>query len=136
MIVVADASAVGSFLLEDEAGPFADFARSACIDNDVSVPSIWPTELASLISTAYRRGRIDEAQRDSAARQAEALLKGVTIVPDSDILTLVQRARATNLSTYDTSYLLLAERVGGMLLTSDGPLRRAALECGTSILIP
>ena len=51
-------------------------------------------------------------------------------------MSIVRRARATNLSAYDTSYLLLAERLGGVLLTSDGPLRRAALSLGTKVLLP
>lgn len=136
MILVADASAVGSFLLWDEAGSDADFAWQACCAHDVHVPSIWPTELASLIAVAHRRGRLDDAQREVAARQAEALLPGVTVASDPAISLVVRRARAASLSAYDTTYLLLTERLGGALLTGDGPLKRATEATGLRVLRP
>lgn len=136
MIVIADASAVGSFLLKDEAGPFSVFAQQICAENDVHVPAIWPTELASLITVAHRRGRLDDQQRDIAVRQAEALLQGVTLARDPTISTIVRRAHEASLSAYDTSYLLLAERAGGAILTSDGPLSRAAEASGMTLLRP
>ena len=136
MIVIADASAVGSFLLKDEAGPFSIFAERICEKHDVHVPAIWPTELASLIAVAHRRGRIDDEQRDLAARQAEALLRGVAVMDTPPISLVVRRARAAGLSAYDTTYLLLAERVGGAVLTGDGPLSRAAEAVGLQVLRP
>ena len=136
MILIADASAVGSFLLWDEAGPYADFARTACLVHDVHVPVIWPTEVASLISVAHRRGRVDDEQRDVAARQAEELLQGVAVAADPTISLIVRRGRATGLSAYDTTYLLLAERTGGAILTGDGPLARVAEASGLQVLRP
>ena len=136
MIVIADASAVGAFLLKDEAGPFAVFAEETCDRYDVHVPAIWPTELASLIAVAHRRGRIDEAERDIAAHQADRLRGSVVIVDDPAVSLVVRRARLTGLSAYDTTYLLLAERIGGAILTGDGPLKRAAEAVGLNVLHP
>ena len=136
MILIADASAVGAFLLPDEAGPFADFARAAYIAHDIHVPRIWPTELASLITTAHRRERITDAERDVTAQQAEALKTGVTIEMDLPIALVARRANETRLNAYDTTYLMLAENLGGTLLTGDGPLRRAAVALGVAVLTP
>ena len=136
MIVVADASAVGAFLLVDEAGPFADFARSICRDNAISVPSIWPTEIASLVTSAYRRRRINEIERNEALLGAEILRATVSIEPDSSISMLAEQAMLTGLSVYDTSYALLARRLDASLLTADGPLRRAATALGLKVLFP
>lgn len=136
MIVVADASAVGSFLLKDEAGPFSAFAERVCEEHDVHVPAIWPTELASLIAVAHRRGRLDDDERDVAVRQSQSLLTGVVVADDPAISQTVRLARATGLSAYDTTYLLLAEHVGGAILTGDGPLKRAARAAGLRVLEP
>lgn len=136
MILIADASAVGSFLLHDEASPFADFARAAFDTHDVHVPAIWPTELASLIAVAHRRGRLNDAQRNIAARSAEALMPYVQIVGDASVSRVVERASEVGLSVYDTTYLLLAERIGGAMLTGDGRLKRAAETVGLQVLHP
>lgn len=136
MIVIADASAVGTFLLADEAGPYADFARNICRTNPVHVPSIWPTEVAGLIRTAYRRARIDDAERDEALLAAEAMRVVVQVAHDSSIRAIVDCSLHTGLSAYDAAYALLAQRLDAPLLTGDGPLSRAAESFGLKVLQP
>lgn len=136
MIVIADASAVGAFLLADEAGPFADFARAICRENPVHVPSIWPTEVASLIVNAHRRRRINDAERVEALATAEAMRTIVSIAPDQPITILAEQASLIGLSVYDASYALLARRLDAPILTADGPLRRAAGTLGLKVLLP
>ncbi len=136
MMVIADASAVGAFLLADEAGPFADFARSVCRTNPVHVPSIWPAEIASLIRTACRRGRLADAERDETLLAAEAMRSAVHIALDPPIAIVVDLALRTGLSAYDATYALLAQRLDAPLLTGDGPLRRAAELLGLKVLTP
>lgn len=136
MIVIADASAVGAFLLADEAGPFADYARSVCRSEAIHVPSIWPTEIASLVRTAHRRGRINDLERDEAVSSAQAMRLTVRIEPDPSIGAVVEHALRTGLSAYDATYALLAARLDAPLLTSDGPLRRSADALGLKVLRP
>lgn len=136
MIVVADASAVGAFLLADEAGPFADYARMICSTNPIRVPSIWPTEVANLVLGAHRRKRINDVERDGALIAAEAMCATVLIDSDHAIATVVETATRLGLSAYDTSYALLARRLDAPLLTGDVRLRKAAESSGLKVLTP
>lgn len=135
-IVIADASAVGAFLLADEASPFAHFARSVCRNNPVHVPSIWPAEISNLIRTASRRGRLDDVERDETLLAAEAMRTAVHIAVDPPIRVIVDMALHSGLSAYDATYALLAQRLDAPLLTGDGPLRRAAESLGLKVLTP
>lgn len=136
MIVVADASAVGAFLLVDEAGSFADFARSVCRSAPLHVPAIWAAELANLLRTEHRHGRIDDLELEEAVSFAEALRLVVHVEPDPPIGSIVEHALRSGLSAYDTTYALLAARLNAPLLTIDGPLRRAAEAFGLEVLKP
>lgn len=136
MIVIADASAVGTFLLPDECGSFAEFTRSVCRSTPIHVPSIWSAEVANLLRTAYRRGRIDDAELRGAVAIAETMLSAAHIEPDPSIGAILDHAMQTGLSAYDATYALLAARLNAPLLTADGPLRRAAQALGLKVLKP
>lgn len=134
MTVVADASAVGRFLLPDEAGAEADYAWDMCRSKPLHAPPHWRVEVANLLRKAYRRGRIDTMQLGTAALQADLLVRAVTIEREASVGDLLRTANQKNLSAYDASYLLLAQRLGVSLLAFDGPLRRAALVEGVTVL--
>lgn len=136
MIVIADASAVGTFLLTDESGSFAEFARSVCRSTPIHVPSIWSAEVTNLLRTAYRRGRINDSELRGAVAIAETILSAVHIEPDPSIGAILDHAMQTGLSAYDATYALLAARLNAPLLTADGPLRRAAQTLGLKVLTP
>lgn len=136
MIVIADASAVGTFLIPDESGTFAEFARLVCRSTPIHVPSIWSAEVANLLRTAYRRARINDAEMQDAVAIAETMLSAVQIEPDPSIGSILHHALQTGLSAYDASYALLAARLNAPLLTADGPLRRAAQALGLKVLTP
>ena len=133
-MVVADASALGRFLLHDEHGDEADFAREVCSTRAMHVPQHWIAELASLIRKAHRRGRIDSGEQYRVARDATLLARSVTIEVEVSPDELVSAAAETGLSAYDASYLLLARRLAIPLLAFDGPLRRAAVLAGVEVL--
>lgn len=134
MIVVADASAVASFLLPDEAGPFADFARRTCLARLIHVPPHWTVEVANIIWKAGRRKRVHRGDMDRIVAGAEAIATTVVIGPETSIRTLNVTATRLGLTAYDTSYLLLAGSLGAPLLTADDALARAAAQAGVEIL--
>lgn len=134
-MIVADASAVGSFLLPDEAGTFADFSRERCSMDDVHVPPHWRAELASIIWKAQRRKRIDDADAALIATSADTVAETVTVGEVSVARTL-QAAWRDRLTPYDAAYLVLAESLGAALLTADGALGRAAEARGLKVLMP
>lgn len=135
-MIVVDASAIGTFLIPDEAGPFADFARAVCASEPLHAPAHCPVEIASLIRKAWRRKRLTDAQARTAALVADALAINFIIGKTPPVAELVDGSQALGLTAYDTAYYLLAEHLGAPLLTDDGALRRVAIEQGMRVLMP
>lgn len=136
MIIVADASAVASFLIPDQADTFAQIAFNKCLTETVHVPAHWPVELANILWKASRRRRIATADRDEIFSVAGRIQRIVTTEAEVDIRMNVDRALQTGLTAYDTGYLLLAERLHAQLLTRDGDLACVARDAGLSVLAP
>ena len=136
MTIVADASAVASFLIPDEADAFSAFARERCAIETVYVPAHWPVELANIVWKANRRKRIEPADYSEVLRAADDFRRVVIVQEEVDISALVETALRTGLTAYDTAYLMLAERLHVRLLTRDVALARAATEAGVTVLAP
>lgn len=77
--MVADASAVGRFLLPDEQGRFADFARAVFGDDAIHVPPHWPAEVANMLWKAHRRKRIGDEDLGRIGQVASDLADAVVI---------------------------------------------------------
>lgn len=135
-MIVVDASAIGSFLLPDEASAFASFAEAMCLNEDLHAPPHWSVEVANLIRKAERHGRLNQAQAIAAAERATAI--GATLFEAAafSVRRLAQESRRTGLTSYDAAYLLLAKSLDAPLLTEDGKLRRAAAANGIETVAP
>lgn len=81
-----------------------------------------------------RRGRLREAQ---ASRFLDLLAQLPIDTDDSatDPARIVSAGRQHGLSSYDTSYLILAERLGAPLATLGRRLADAATRAGVPLLI-
>lgn len=134
--LIADASAIGAYLLPDELGPDADFATAMCLSSEIHVPGYWTAEIANLIRTAARRGRIEPSALPDVLDAAASLGSVARRHQETSIDRLVRTAEELSLSAYDASYLLLAERLGMPLLTFDRRLRSAAEVRGLELLYP
>lgn len=134
-MIVVDASAVGAMVMPDEGGVMADAVRHAFGTTTIHVPTIWPTEIASVIVNGLRRKRLDEQQYAQAKRMADALMPMVVIEPDASTTATVELARTLSLSAYDATYVMVCQRLDAPLLTGDGPLRRAALSLGLALVV-
>lgn len=115
-MIVVDASAALSALLN--AGP----ARRALAAEQVHVPHLIDSEIASGLRRRVAAGQMSPAAGWSALDAWRHL--GVIRYPVFAILDRVWQLR-DNLSTYDASYVALAEIVDCALLTADGRLGRA-----------
>ena len=135
-MIVADASAIGTFILPDEGGPFSSFARTVCLDHQLHVPAHWHVEVGSLIRKAMRRGRLVDADLRNAVAAAMILAGTSVTAPPIAIDLAVAASERFGLTVYDAVYLLLAQSLGIPLLTDDGALRRAAIAQGVDVLLP
>lgn len=136
MILVLDASAVGSFLLPDEDAVLGAFAWELCRTEQLLAPPIWRTEVANLILKAFRRGRINAMQCADAALRADQVASVVSVGAEMDVAQIHAVATDFQLSAYDATYFNLAHRLRLPLLTGDGGLIRAAQKAGIELLRP
>ena len=124
---VVDNSVVMSWCFQDETNQYADTVLERLAEVTAFVPSIWPLDVVNVLLVAERKKRLSKA--DSI--RFITLLSELPIIVEherperimSDLLALV---RATDLSSYDASYLDLSMRKGLPIATLDTRLISAA----------
>jgi predicted nucleic acid-binding protein len=131
---VIDTSIAMAWCFEDEATQATDAVLNRFRDDQAVVPAVWPLEVANVLLVAERRGRLSEAQ---ASRFLELLAQLPIDVENSAtaVAGIVATGRRHTLSSYDASYLLLAERLGATLATLDKSLAKAASKAGVQLLV-
>jgi predicted nucleic acid-binding protein len=135
MPFVLDASVAVSWAFEDEISPYTDYVLGT-LDSDVArAPAIWPLEITNVVLGSERHGRLQPA--DTA--RFISLIRSLPIRTDDVALeravgAVLNLARAQTLTTYDASYLELAQREALPLATQDDRLRAAAQRLGVSLL--
>lgn len=123
--VVSDASAVVAVLLD--AGPDGQWATDALAGVDLAAPHLCAFEAANII----RRQELSALVTADQAAQAHADLLDLAVEPWPYVLLAprVWQLRE-NLTTYDASYVALAELLGAALVTLDRRLAGApGLRC-------
>jgi predicted nucleic acid-binding protein len=133
-VFVIDTSIAMAWCFEDEATEATDAVLDRLRDDEAAVPAIWPLEVANVLLVAERRGRLSEAQ---ASRFLELLTQLPIEVDDAprDLGGIVAAGRRHKLSSYDASYLVLAERLGVSLATLDRRLAKAAEHAGVELIV-
>ena len=119
---VVDASAIVDFLLHTGgAKVLARLFKNQ--DVELHVPSLCDIEVAAAIRRAFMRGRVE------TVAEARSILDDLGNLPLEryEHGPLLQRTfdLRDNFSTYDASYVALAEALGISLLTADAPLAAA-----------
>jgi predicted nucleic acid-binding protein len=112
--VVCDASALVAVLLD--AGPDGRWAAQALQGADVGAPSLLSFEAANIIRRLELAGKVSADQ--AAQAHADLLDLGVELWPYELLASRAWELRH-DLSTYDASYVALAEYTGATLVTLD-----------------
>lgn len=131
MRMVLDASTALTFVLDDEYDESAAFMLSTLKRVTAVVPVIWRYEVLNGLLNARKRKRIDDA---GVAKGIE-LLERLYIEVDRDPPGMAETYEIANrfsLSSYDATYIALAQREGISLCTNDADMIRAckALKIG------
>lgn len=97
----------------------------------LEVPALWPLEVANALTVLVRRRKLTEEDRQTGL----GWLRGLPIRMDHELASLAfsklsELASAYRLSVYDAAYLELGERRTLPLACKDGPLKKAAKQCG------
>ncbi|NMB40474.1 MAG: type II toxin-antitoxin system VapC family toxin [Firmicutes bacterium] len=132
---VIDNSVVMSWYFKDETNHYADKVLDRLLNTEAFVPSIWPLEVVNVLLVAERQNRLKHA---NSLRFLELLLQLPIVVEHGFSKTTMKEAlalgRTTNLSSYDTAYLLLAIRKNRPLATLDKKLIEAAENINVKVL--
>jgi len=132
---ILDASVTLCWCFENQATDYTEaiFERLAG-GEEVSVPFIWPVEVANVLVTAERRKALKVAQVRGFVEELSAWpIQVDTLGVDRAFQQVLGTAREHNLSAYDAAYLELAIREGLPLATLDEDLKRAARAVGVKI---
>lgn len=126
--VVCDASAVVAVLLD--AGPAGRWATDALTGADLAAPSLLPFEAANII----RRHELAALITADQAAQAHSDLLDLAIEQwPYDLLAPRAWQLRKNLTTYDASYVALAELLDTAIVTLDRRIGRApGLRCAVA----
>ena len=133
MPFVVDASVTLAWCFEDEATPQTEAILDRLIDDTAIVPALWELEVSNVLLMGERRGRLTEAQ----SARFVALLGQLPIHVDSatvEMGAVLAAGRRHELTAYDAAYLVLAEREGVALATTDAGLRSAAKGAGVAVI--
>jgi predicted nucleic acid-binding protein len=128
--IVIDASMTLAWLFERQQASDQEQANrllAACGDDPWWIPGLWHLEVTNALVVAERRSVLTQSESDRFL----AGLSGLPMLTDTDptpergnrILAL---ARDHGLSSYDATYLELAQRLGACLASFDRQLNRAA----------
>jgi predicted nucleic acid-binding protein len=134
---VLDASVALRWFLDDPVDDYAVKIRQLIVDGDRAVvPSIWTLEVVNSLLVAERKAKISAAAVDERLINIEELLDSyiespIKGTPARRILTV---ARHSGLTSYDATYLDLAQSENLPLATLDAQLRKAAERAGVEIL--
>jgi predicted nucleic acid-binding protein len=109
----------------------------ACGETPWWVPGLWHLEVTNALLVAERRSLLPQEDSDVFLARLNALPIQRDPDPSPDrrarILAL---ARAHGLTSYDATYLELAQRLGAILASFDQQLNRAAASAGTGLFDP
>jgi len=132
---VADASAAVGWVHPAQATPQTDAMLDAIAEGAIlEVPALWPLEVANALTVLVRRRKLTEDERQTGLGWLRALPLRVDHEMSSLAFSrLSELATTHHLSVYDAAYLELAQRRKLVLGCNDGPLRKAATQCGMDV---
>lgn len=134
MPLVIDTSVAMAWCFEDEMTDATEVVLDSLHEDEAIVPSLWQLEVTNVLLVAERRKRISEAQATRFLDVLARLPIRIDTAPN-DPTALLAAGRRHNLSAYDATYLVLAERLGVPLATLDTKLTTACKSAGVALHI-
>lgn len=107
---------------------------AACGEDPWWIPGLWHLEVSNALLVAERRSVLPQADSDRFL----ARLSSLPFFTDSDPVAdrrsrILAMARSHGLSSYDATYLELAQRLGAALASFDRQLNRTAAALGVAL---
>lgn len=135
--IVIDASMALAWLFERQQPADierADHLLAACGEVPWWIPGLWHLEVANALLVAERRSLLPHAESDRFLARLRSLPLLTDREPVSERSTrILALARNHALSSYDATYLELAQRLDAVLASFDRQLNRAAGNLGVAL---
>jgi predicted nucleic acid-binding protein len=131
---VVDASVAIAWLFEDKLRPETEAVLDRLSQEEAHAPGLWELEVANVLLTAERRGRLSEASSTRVMERLQDL--PIRISPYAPTLHhLLEVGRRYSLTSYDAAYVILAQQLNLPLATLDRHLAAAAGLAEVELLI-
>jgi predicted nucleic acid-binding protein len=109
----------------------ADRVLANLVKNEAWVPSLWWTDMTSVISKAEKNNLISQSESTQFLRLLEPLPISERLIPGSQLLqNTLELSRRYGLNANRAAYIVLAMTESLPLATVDETLRKAALRSG------
>ncbi len=135
--VVIDASMALAWLFEREQPSDRERANrllAACGEAPWWIPGLWHLEVSNALLVAERRSVLPQTDSDRFLARLSSLPFFTDSDPAADRSSrILALARSHGLSSYDATYLELAQRLGAALASFDRQLNRAAVALGVAL---
>ena len=136
-LVVIDASMALAWLFERQHpsdGERAEQLLATCGKVPWWIPGLWHLEVSNALLVAERRSLLPQGDSDRFLARLSSLPFLTDIDPVAErSVRIVALARCHGLSSYDATYLELAQRLGAALASFDRQLNRAADSIGVAL---
>ncbi len=131
MRTVVDASAVFSWVFDDERDELAVAMARFVVANGADVPALFTSEAQNILAVAVRRKRATTAEAGAIlAALARLPLRVETTGTELGSARAFEAALRWGISAYDAAYLVLAQDLDATLMTRDRRLNAAAEKSG------
>ncbi len=128
MPFVLDSSVALGWALPDESNPTLDVLCDRLTDDIAFVPPVWPLEIGNVLLIAVKQGRLTAKDVSRLVTELRALPLEIDAASTERAMEeTLALAKKYDLTTYDASYLELAQRRNLPLATLDIKLRKACL---------
>ena len=120
---VVDSSIVVALVTPEERSEWAD--KGVRKYKRLYTPDLAYCEAANAILSKFKEKKISKEQAADAIRDAVDFINKEEILPISDIIDAAYKIAADNgITTYDSAYMALADKLGANFITLDGKLTR------------
>jgi predicted nucleic acid-binding protein len=120
-VIVADTNLIAYLFIEGEFTEQAELVYQS--DPDWVVPYLWRSEFRNILALYLRKKFLELEEAKAIMFQAENLLSGKEFELDSE--SILAHIAQSSLSAYDCEYVVLAQKLGVKLVTSDQKILRS-----------
>jgi predicted nucleic acid-binding protein len=132
---VLDASVLAALYVDDPANEQSEVALARAGQGELHAPDFVVLDVANVLWKRVRRKELHA--EDAIAAIADLSAAAIRFHPVGGLVAQsLALALAHGFTAYDATYVALATRVGGIVMTNDGGMRQRGIEAGLAVVTP